>query len=179
MPIRDIIDDVERWESEQEPVALATVVRTWGSGPRGAGAKMAITRDARIAGSVSGGCVESSVVDEARDVLSGGAPKLLEYGVSDETAWDVGLSCGGTIQIFVEPLTAESEYELRHLPGVLRCETYRAIPVRLRPTRDGQWLACCALSPRRARAMSQANEKARRAASGLAMPLPAISGAVP
>jgi len=105
MSIRDIAADVDRWRDEGEDVALATVVRTWGSGPRGPGAKMAITKDARIAGSVSGGCVESAVVEEGREVLETGKPKLLRFGVTDDTAWDVGLSCGGTIEIFVEALT--------------------------------------------------------------------------
>jgi len=105
MSIRDIAADVDRWRDEGEDVALATVVRTWGSGPRGPGAKMAMTKDARIAGSVSGGCVESAVVEEGREVLETQKPKLLRFGVTDETAWDVGLSCGGTIEIFVETLT--------------------------------------------------------------------------
>lgn len=105
MSIRDIAADVDRWRGEGEDVALATVVRTWGSGPRGAGAKMAMTRDARIAGSVSGGCVESAVVEQGREVLETGKPKLLRFGVTDETAWNVGLSCGGTIEVFVETLT--------------------------------------------------------------------------
>ncbi len=107
MSVRDIAEDVARWRDDGQDVALATVVRTWGSGPRGPGAKMAMTADARIAGSVSGGCVESAVVDEAREVLKTGQPKLLRYGVADETAWEVGLSCGGTIEILVEPLTTE------------------------------------------------------------------------
>ena len=110
MSIRDIAADVDRWRDEGEDVALATVVRTWGSGPRGPGAKMAMTKDARIAGSVSGGCVESAVVEEGREVLETGKPKLLRFGVSDETAWDVGLSCGGTIEVFVEALT-DATYE--------------------------------------------------------------------
>ena len=105
MSIRDIAAAVDRWRDEGEDVALATVVRTWGSGPRGPGAKMAITKDARIAGSVSGGCVESAVIEEGREVIETGKPKLLRFGVTDETAWDVGLSCGGTIEIFVEALT--------------------------------------------------------------------------
>lgn len=110
MSIRDIAKDVDRWRDEGEDVALATVVRTWGSGPRGPGAKMALTKDARIVGSVSGGCVESAVVEQGREVLATGKPKLLRYGVTDETAWDVGLSCGGTIEIFVEALT-DAVYE--------------------------------------------------------------------
>jgi len=101
---RDVAKDVERWKAEGEDVALATVVRTWGSGPRGPGAKMALTNDARIAGSVSGGCVEAAVVEEGRDVLETGTPKLLRFGIADETAWSVGLTCGGSIEIFVEKL---------------------------------------------------------------------------
>jgi xanthine dehydrogenase accessory factor len=101
---RDVAREVELWRREGEEVALATVVRTWGSGPRGPGAKMALTKDARIAGSVSGGCVEAAVVEEGREVLETGTPKLLRFGVADETAWNVGLSCGGTIEIFVEKL---------------------------------------------------------------------------
>lgn len=101
---RDVARDVARWKAEGEEVALATVVRTWGSGPRGAGAKMALTRDARIAGSVSGGCVEAAVVEEGREVLETGTPKLLKFGIADETAWNVGLTCGGSIEIFVERL---------------------------------------------------------------------------
>ncbi len=101
---RDVARDVERWRSEGQAVALATVVRTWGSGPRGPGAKMALTKDARIAGSVSGGCVEAAVVEEGLEVLETGTPKLLRFGIADETAWNVGLTCGGSIEIFVEKL---------------------------------------------------------------------------
>ena len=104
MTFRDVARDVERWKAEGEEVALATVVRTWGSGPRGPGAKMALTKDARIAGSVSGGCVEAAVVEEGREVLETGTPKLLRFGIADETAWNVGLTCGGSIEIFVEKL---------------------------------------------------------------------------
>ena len=104
MSFRDVAEDVARWRSEGEPVALATVVKTWGSGPRGPGAKMALTADARIAGSVSGGCVEAAVVEAGQEVLETGAPKLLRFGVADETAWEVGLSCGGSIEVFVERL---------------------------------------------------------------------------
>ncbi len=113
MSLRDVAADVDRWREEGESVALATVVSTWGSGPRGPGAKMALTPSARIAGSVSGGCVETSVVEEGRQALQTGDSKLLRYGVSDETAWEVGLSCGGTIEVFVEPLTDETYAPLR------------------------------------------------------------------
>lgn len=101
---RDVAREVELWRREGQEIALATVVRTWGSGPRGPGAKMALTKDARVSGSVSGGCVEAAVVEEGREVLETGTPKLLRFGVADETAWNVGLSCGGTIEVFVEKL---------------------------------------------------------------------------
>ncbi|MCC6606194.1 MAG: XdhC family protein [Anaerolineae bacterium] len=102
--MKEVIDDINRWQDEKQPVALATVVQTWGSAPRKVGAKMALTPDGRIAGSVSGGCVEGAVVEEGTAALQANHPKLLHFGVADETAWDVGLACGGTIEVFVEPL---------------------------------------------------------------------------
>ncbi len=102
--MKEVIDDINRWLAEKQPVALATVVQTWGSAPRKAGAKMALTLDGRIIGSVSGGCVEGAVIEEGTAVLQTNQPKLLHYGVADETAWDVGLACGGTIEVFVERL---------------------------------------------------------------------------
>ena len=100
--MRDIIDDVDRWLDHDAPMAMATVVETWGSSPRSAGAKMAVTASGQVSGSVSGGCVEGAVVEACLEVMKGEPPKLLKYGVSDESAWDVGLACGGTIEIFVE-----------------------------------------------------------------------------
>lgn len=102
--MKEVIDDINRWQDEKQPVALATVVQTWGSAPRKVGAKMALTPDGRISGSVSGGCVEGAVVEEGTAALQTNHPKLLHFGVADETAWDVGLACGGTIEVFVEPL---------------------------------------------------------------------------
>src|SRR5689334_17127757 len=103
--MRDIISDLDQWIAEgNQSIALATVVQTWGSSPRRAGAKMAITPDGKITGSVSGGCVEGAVFEEGIDVLKSNRPKLLHFGVADETAWDVGLACGGSIDIFVKPL---------------------------------------------------------------------------
>jgi xanthine dehydrogenase accessory factor len=105
--MRDVLSDIERWRAEGQTVALATVVETWGSAPRPAGGKMAVSSDGKISGSVSGGCVENAVVEAAAKTLSSGEPRLLHYGVSDDTAWSVGLACGGTIEVFVEPLSAE------------------------------------------------------------------------
>src|ERR1700690_2560204 len=100
--MRERLADVVTWQEEGRAFALATVVRTWGSAPRGVGAKMAVADDGRISGSVSGGCVEAAVVEAAHEVLRTGVPRLLSFGVADDTAWAVGLSCGGTIEVFVE-----------------------------------------------------------------------------
>lgn len=100
----DILSDLENWRAENKSIALATVVQTWGSSPRRAGAKMALTLDGRITGSVSGGCVEGAVFEEGVGVLKSNRSRLLRFGVADETAWEVGLACGGSVDIFVEPL---------------------------------------------------------------------------
>ncbi len=92
----------ERWMSEGKEVAIATVVSTWGSAPRPTGSHLVMDEDGNFEGSVSGGCVEGAVVAEALDVISTGEPKMLEFGVADETAWEVGLSCGGKIRVYVE-----------------------------------------------------------------------------
>jgi xanthine dehydrogenase accessory factor len=102
--MRDILADLIHWREEGKSIALATVVETWGSSPRKAGSKMGLTLDKRITGSVSGGCVENAVVEAGMEVLNSNQPQLLHFGVSDETAWEVGLACGGSIDIFVKPL---------------------------------------------------------------------------
>src|SRR5947209_16409430 len=103
--VREILDDIERWRSAGRRVAVARVVDIEGSGPRDPGAAMAVSEDGEVAGSVSGGCVEGAVVSEALDVLAGeGAPRMVTFGYSDDEAFAVGLTCGGTIRIFVEPL---------------------------------------------------------------------------
>ncbi len=98
----DVLQTAEAWKDEGRDVALATVVETWGSAPRPVGSHLVIDSEGRFEGSVSGGCVEGAVIGEAIDVIEGGAPKMLEFGVADETAWRVGLSCGGKIRVFVE-----------------------------------------------------------------------------
>ena len=98
----DILKAAEDWRKEGRAVALATVVETWGSAPRPAGSSLVINDDGTFLGSVSGGCVEGAVVTEAIDVIDSGQPKMLEFGVADETAWKVGLSCGGRIRVMVE-----------------------------------------------------------------------------
>jgi xanthine dehydrogenase accessory factor len=102
--MREVLADVERWQSAGKKVALATVVKVYGSAPRPLGAKMAISAAGEMVGSVSGGCVEGAVVQEALAVIKTGQPRLLEYGIADELAMTVGLACGGNIQVFVEPL---------------------------------------------------------------------------
>jgi xanthine/CO dehydrogenase XdhC/CoxF family maturation factor len=102
--MKDILPTLLDWRAAGEQIALATVVRTVGSSPRPVGAKMAITSNQKMVGSVSGGCVEGAVSEAALDVLATGTPRLLTFGVADEDAWAVGLSCGGTIEVFVEPL---------------------------------------------------------------------------
>jgi xanthine/CO dehydrogenase XdhC/CoxF family maturation factor len=98
----DILKAAEDWRKQGRGVALATVVETWGSAPRPVGANLVIDGEGNFLGSVSGGCVEGAVVTEAIDVIADGKPKTLEFGVADETAWEAGLSCGGTIRVYVE-----------------------------------------------------------------------------
>lgn len=103
----DILSEVDQWLADGRSVALATVVDIWGSAPRRAGAKMGINELMGMVGSVSGGCVETAVVEEGLESLKDGKPRLLNYGVSDDTAWEVGLACGGKISVLVEPLDAK------------------------------------------------------------------------
>lgn len=98
----DILSDVDRWRADGQRVAVATVIRTVGSSPRPLGSKMAVSDDGGIAGSVSGGCIEGAVIEEAQSVLEDGRPKRLRYGISDELAWSVGLTCGGEVEVLVE-----------------------------------------------------------------------------
>jgi xanthine/CO dehydrogenase XdhC/CoxF family maturation factor len=98
----DILINAETWRRAGKGVAVATVVETWGSAPRPVGSRLVIDEDGNFLGSVSGGCVEGAVVTEAMDVIESGKPRLLEFGVADETAWRVGLSCGGKIAVYVE-----------------------------------------------------------------------------
>lgn len=100
----DILGLASAWRSQGEAVAIATVVETWGSSPRPAGSRLAVTRSGRIAGSVSGGCIEGAVAEAARTTMESGAPQLLDFGISDERAWEVGLACGGKLKVFVEKL---------------------------------------------------------------------------
>ena len=106
--MRDILAGLDRWRDEGKSIALATVIQTWGSSPREVGSKMALTLDGNVIGSVSGGCVENAVVEAGIQSLKTDQPQLLHFGVADETAWEVGLACGGSIDVFVKPLDNQS-----------------------------------------------------------------------
>jgi LAO/AO transport system kinase len=102
----DVLGQAATWRAEGRGVALATVVSTWGSAPRPVGSQLVLDDSGRFLGSVSGGCVEGAVIHEGMDAIRDRKPRLLEFGVSDDQAWDVGLACGGTIRVYVEPLKA-------------------------------------------------------------------------
>lgn len=100
--MKEILDEVERWQAAGEKVVVATVVATRRSAPRPVGTSLAVSESGKICGSVSGGCVESDVYESAMEVMASGEPKLLHYGITDDMAWSVGLPCGGEIDVFVE-----------------------------------------------------------------------------
>ena len=102
--MKEILDEVERWREQGQKVVVATVVATRRSAPRPVGTSLAVSESGQMCGSVSGGCVESDVYENAREVMETGTPKLLSYGIADEEAWSVGLPCGGEIDVFVERL---------------------------------------------------------------------------
>ncbi|MCC6716777.1 MAG: XdhC family protein [Acetobacteraceae bacterium] len=101
----DILATAAAWRAEGEQVALATVTETWGSSPRPAGSQLAVTKSGRMAGSVSGGCIEGAVAEVAMKTIETGTPQLLDFGITDERAWEVGLACGGKLKVFVEKLS--------------------------------------------------------------------------
>ena len=100
----DVMNQAASWCKAGKNVALATVISTWGSSPRPVGSHLAVDQDGKIVGSVSGGCIEGAVVTEAMEVMKTGNPKVLEYGVTNELAWEVGLACGGAIHVYVEKI---------------------------------------------------------------------------
>jgi len=100
--MRDIIDQVQEWRSRGEDVALATVLTTAGSTPRPAGAKLAVTAHGDIVGSISGGCVDTDVIEHAMNVLRTGRPQIVEYGYTPDMSWEIGLMCGGSVQVYIE-----------------------------------------------------------------------------
>ena len=102
--MRDVLPDIDRWKAAGQEVALATLIKVSGSAPRPLGSKFVVSSGGEMAGSVSGGCVEGALFEEAQEVLETGRAKRLVYGISDETAWSVGLTCGGEIEVLVEKL---------------------------------------------------------------------------
>jgi xanthine dehydrogenase accessory factor len=143
--MKEILADLEAWQARDDTIAIATVIHTWGSSPRAAGAKMAVNQNGEMIGSVSGGCVEGAVVEQAMRVIKTGQPKLLRFGVTDEDAWQVGLACGGAIEIFVERFQTSrlSDY-IEQDKGVIQATVVRGpeeliglkalIPVEAEPT---------------------------------------------
>jgi len=103
--MREVLDELSQWTREGEEVAIATVIETWGSSPRPLGSKMVVTRSGKMAGSVSNGCIEGAVFEEAQKVLKSGKPKIAAFGVADDVAFEVGLACGGHIEVFIEPMS--------------------------------------------------------------------------
>ncbi|HVD47335.1 MAG TPA: XdhC/CoxI family protein [Candidatus Limnocylindria bacterium] len=113
--MREVLHELEQWTRAGEEIALATVVETWGSSPRPLGSKMVVTRSGKMAGSVSNGCIEGAVFEEAQKVLQTKRPKVAAFGVADDVAFEVGLACGGHIEVFVQPLTHTHEQLLAML----------------------------------------------------------------
>src|SRR2546428_5502368 len=101
--MREIAEELRQWRAAGDAVAIATVVETWGSSPRPLGSKMLASNSGKMAGSVSNGCIEGAVFEEAQEVLASGRARLVEYGVADDVAFEVGLACGGHIEVFVQP----------------------------------------------------------------------------
>ena len=146
--MREVEQELRAWREAGDPVAIATVVETWGSSPRPLGSKMLVGRSGRMAGSVSNGCIEGAVFEEAQEVLASGRPRLVEYGVADDVAFEVGLACGGHIEVFIQPASEVHDEALRLLaeerPFALttdlnsgRTELVRQMPLTELPTRDG------------------------------------------
>jgi xanthine dehydrogenase accessory factor len=122
--MREVLSELSEWTEAGEEIALATVVETWGSSPRPLGSKMVVTRSGKMAGSVSNGCIEGAVFEEAQKVLKAGEPKVAAFGVADDVAFEVGLACGGHIEVFIQPLGRVHEQLIemlrRNVPVTLR-----------------------------------------------------------
>lgn len=104
--VEDVLPIAADWLAAGKGAAIATVVSTWGSSPRPVGSRLAVSEDGSFVGSVSGGCIEGAVVTQALDVIASGEPRIMEFGVTNEMAWEVGLACGGKIKLFVERIEA-------------------------------------------------------------------------
>ncbi len=147
--MREVADELRAWRAEGEQVAIATVVETWGSSPRPLGSKMVVGGSGRMAGSVSNGCIEGAVFEEAQEVLASGRARRVEYGVADDVAFEVGLACGGHIEVYIQPASDVHDQALRLLaaerPFVLRTdmrdgatELQERTPDSELPRRDGE-----------------------------------------
>lgn len=181
--MRDILQSLEQWREEGKSLCLATVVKVYGSAPRPLGAKMVVSSDGEMAGSVSGGCLEGTVVEEARKVLKTGVPRLLNFGITDEQAWAVGLSCGGEIEVFVEPLSEKPW--LAELVRCLKEERTVALATAIAGPRLGEklliWPDGAALgdlgSPEGNRAVQQAAARLLAEQKSRRLPIPGEEGA--
>jgi xanthine dehydrogenase accessory factor len=147
--MREIADEFRQWRAAGDPVAIATVVETWGSSPRPLGSKMLVSGSGKMAGSVSNGCVEGAVFEAAQEVLASGRPRLVEYGVADDVAFEVGLACGGHIEVLIQPagetfdralvlLEAEQPFLLRTRLGEGETQLIEKAPDFELARRDGQ-----------------------------------------
>lgn len=134
-----VIETALAWKSQGKSVAIATVISTWGSAPRPTGSQIAINEDSEFVGSVSGGCIEGAVIHKGLDVLESGKAELLEFGVSNSEAWEVGLACGGTIRIYVTPLDAKREALYKNLQAA-RVEKKSAVYISCLTTHEDQLL---------------------------------------
>src|SRR3989442_4267069 len=132
--MRELLSELNEWTRSGEDIAIATVIETWGSSPRPLGSKMLVTRSGKMAGSVSNGCIEGAVFEEAQKVLKTEKPKVAAFGVSDDVAFGVGLACGGHIEVFVQPLGKTP----RQLGGVLNRGEGGTLPTQ--PTAGGAGL---------------------------------------
>jgi xanthine dehydrogenase accessory factor len=149
--MREILAELRAWNEAGEQIALATVVETWGSSPRPLGSRMAVTRSGKMAGSVSNGCIEGAVFEEAQKVLKSGEPKIAAFGVADDVAFEVGLACGGHIEVFVQPLDSVQKQLIGMLekdePATLRTNLVTGESLLVEGTlpgtelarRDGDW----------------------------------------
>ena len=127
----ELLKTARAWRADGRRAATATVIKTWGSAPRPAGARLIAAEDGAFAGSVSGGCVESAVMESALETMRDGAPRILHFGIADETAWDAGLSCGGKIEILTEPFCGEREERLMALVHAVESRQARILLTRL------------------------------------------------
>jgi xanthine dehydrogenase accessory factor len=143
--MREVLNELNEWTQNGEDIALATVVETWGSSPRPLGSKMLVTRSGKMAGSVSNGCIEGAVFEEAQKVLQSGQPKIAAFGVADDVAFEVGLACGGHIEVFIQPLDREQRQVIdmlnRNEPATLRTNLVTGEAEVVRGTPPGTELA--------------------------------------